>query len=157
MRAGIALGSNLGDRYAQLTEAISKLRVIHEKGDFLCSGFYETEPEDCPSGSAQFLNAVVEMETSLSPLSLLKELQSLEIASGRPRDHGFHAPRTLDLDLLYCDEMTLQTPELDLPHPRMRERLFVLAPLSEIRPDLQLPGWESSCKEYLFKKSNNHL
>ncbi len=154
MRAGIALGSNLGDRNAILKEAIGHLRELHEDGEFLVSNFLETDPVDCPPGSPLFLNAVIELETSLPPLELLQRLQALELAAGRPRVHGLNQPRTLDLDLLYCDEMTLLLPELVLPHPRMTERVFVLAPLAEIRPDLKLPGWDYSCEEYLFRIRN---
>jgi len=150
MRAGIALGSNLGDRNAILTEAIGHLRDLHEGGEFLASSLHETWPMNCPSGSPLFLNAVVELETSLDPLILLRQLQSLEMASGRPEYRGINEPRTLDLDLLYCDEVTLNLPELKLPHPRITERSFVLAPLAEIRPHLQLPGWSHRCEEYLF-------
>jgi len=154
MRAGIALGSNLGDRKALLTEATAQLRSIHESGPFLSSALHETEPVDCPSDSPRFLNGVVELETSLSPMELLDRLQHLEIASGRGKVHGRNTPRTLDLDLLYCDEMTLCAPELEIPHPRMTERLFVLVPLAEIRPELRLPGWSMSCSEYLFYLNN---
>lgn len=155
MRAGIALGSNLGDKSALLNQAIGHLREIHESGEFLVSGFHETEPVDCAPGSPLFLNAVTEIGTSLAPLDLLHRLQELEIRSGRPRNHARNASRTLDLDLLYCDEMTLHHPELDLPHPRMTERSFVLAPLTEIRPELRLPGWEKSCSEYLLYLRKN--
>ena len=151
MRAGIALGSNLGDRSAILKQAIGHLRDLHEEGEFLVSSFHETDPVDCPPGSPLFLNAVTELETSLPPLELLQRLQTLELAAGRPRVHGLNQPRTLDLDLLYCDEMTLLLPELVLPHPRMTERIFVLAPLAEIRPDLKLLGWDYSCEEYIFR------
>ena len=150
MRAGIALGSNLGDRNAILTEAIGHLRDLHEEGEFLVSGLHETWPMNCPTGSPLFLNAVVELGTSLEPLILLRRLQSLEMASGRPEYRGINEPRTLDLDLLYCDGMTLHFPELELPHPRITERSFVLTPLAEIRPDLQLPGWPYTCQEYLL-------
>jgi 2-amino-4-hydroxy-6-hydroxymethyldihydropteridine diphosphokinase len=158
MRAGIALGSNLGDRSALLNQAIGHLREIHDFGNFLISSFHETEPVDCADESPIFLNAVAEIGTSLSPLELLHRLQQLEIHSGRPKDHARNASRTLDLDLLYCDDMTLHYPELELPHPRMTERSFVLAPLAEIRPDLRLPGWEVTCLEYLFRiRKNNSL
>jgi 2-amino-4-hydroxy-6-hydroxymethyldihydropteridine diphosphokinase len=155
MRAGIALGSNLGDRNATLDRAISRLKELHEGGEFLASSLHETEPLDCPPESPLFLNGVVELETSLTPLQLLLRLQDLEIAAGRPAKHGINQPRTLDLDLLYCDEMTLHLPLLELPHPRMIDRLFVMAPLSEIRPDLQLPGWARTCQEYLRRLHNN--
>ena len=149
MRAGIALGSNLGDRNALLQKAIGHLREIHESGEFLVSALHETEPVDCPPGSPSFLNGVVELETTLTPLQLLHRLQSLELQSGRPELHSRNSPRTLDLDLLYCDGMAQHTPELELPHPSIRERPFVLIPLAEIRPELRLPGWDMTCSEYL--------
>lgn len=154
MRAGIALGSNLGDRNAILKEAISHLWSLHEEGEFLVSSLHETEPIDCPPGSPLFLNAVVELESSLDPLILLRRLQSLEIASGRPEYRGINEPRTLDLDILYCDGMSLRISELELPHPRISERSFVLTPLAEIRPDLKLPGWSHTCLEYLLNIRN---
>lgn len=155
MRAGIALGSNLGEKSVLLNQAIGHLREIHESGEFLVSGFHETEPVDCAPGTPSFLNAVAEIGTSLPPLELLQRLQQQEIRSGRPKNHARNASRTLDLDLLYCDEMTLHNPKLELPHPRMTERSFVLAPLAEIRPDLRLPGWEMTCLEYLLRVRNN--
>jgi 2-amino-4-hydroxy-6-hydroxymethyldihydropteridine diphosphokinase len=155
MRAGIALGSNLGDKSALLNQAIGHLREIHESGDFLLSGFHETEPVDCAPGTPAFLNAVAEIGTSLTPLELLHRLQHEEIRSGRPKNHARNASRTLDLDLLYCDEVTLHDPELELPHPRMTERTFVMGPLAEIRPDLRLPGWQMTCREYLLNIRKN--
>lgn len=149
MRAGIALGSNLGDRNTLLQKAIGHLREIHESGEFLVSGLHETEPVDCPPGSPFFLNGVVELETTLTPLQLLHRLRSLELQYGRPELYTRNSPRTLDLDLLYCDGMTHCTPELELPHPRIRERPFVLIPLVEIRPELRLPGWEMNCFDQL--------
>jgi len=154
MRAGIALGSNLGDKNSLLNQAVGHLREIHESGAFLLSGFYETEPVDCAPGTPSFLNAVAEIETSLPPLELLHLLQEEEIRMGRPKNHARNASRTLDLDLLYCDEMTLHDAELQLPHPRMTERYFVMKPLSEIRPHLKLPGWEMAAIEYLLNIHN---
>lgn len=154
MRAGIALGSNLGERSALLEGAIRELKALHRGGPFLESSFHETEPVDCPPDSPRFLNAVAELETSLAPLELLENLQQLERVFGRPKDHGVNLPRTLDLDLLYCDEMTLDHPDLKLPHPLLRKRLFVLEPLAEIRPELRLPGWSKSCSEYLSEFRN---
>lgn len=155
MRAGIALGSNLGDKSALLNQGIGHLREIHESGDFLLSGFHETAPMDCAPGTPSFLNAVAEIGTSLTPMELLQRLQEEEIRSGRPKSHARNTSRTLDLDLLYCDEMTLHEPELEIPHPRMTERSFVLAPLAEIRPDLKLPGWEMTCSEYRLRIHKN--
>ena len=156
MRAGIALGSNLGDRASFLKKGVEKLRMLHEKGDFMVSSFLESEPVDCPAGSPSFLNAVAELETSLDPIRLLHHLKSIEVFAGRPQVHDYHSPRTLYLDLLYCGSLTLNLPELQLPHPRIKERDFVLIPLVEIRPDLILPGCgESSCKDLLKNRKNN--
>ena len=157
MRAGIALGSNLGDRQAFLTQALCDLESLHEEGEFLASPFLETAPQDCPPESPNFLNAVVEIETSLRPPALLEALQQLEVKAGRSKNHNFHEPRTLDLDILYYGEEVLDEPGLQLPHPRIRERYFVLKPLADIRPNLTLPGWSYSCLEYLFHYSNNAI
>jgi 2-amino-4-hydroxy-6-hydroxymethyldihydropteridine diphosphokinase len=149
MRTGIALGSNLGDRYALLQFAVAQLRLLHGEGEFLVSSFHETKPHECPPDSPNFLNAVVEIETSLLPLDLLHHLQALEQKAGRPSNHEFHGSRTLDLDILYYGAKILISRELQLPHPRITERPFVLKPLAEIRPHLSLPGWSMSCQMYL--------
>ena len=152
MRAGIALGSNLGDRKNNLLSAIEELRKIHKGhlSSFLSSSIHETEPLDCPPNSPHFLNAVVELETDLAPHELLKQLQLMEVNFGRPDEHAHHAPRTLDLDLLYQDAMIESTSQLELPHSCIRKRAFVLAPLVEIAPDIVLPGWTKTAKEYLL-------
>src|SRR3990167_627019 len=151
MKAGIALGSNLGESKRVLAQAIEELKKIHTgaASSFLVSSFHETDPVDCPPHSPRFLNAVVQLETELSPNALIKILQRIELDSGRPALHSLNAPRTLDLDLLYCDTITLSTPQLILPHPRMFERLFVLAPLAEIAPELILPGKNQTVFEHL--------
>ncbi|MFM8763695.1 MAG: 2-amino-4-hydroxy-6-hydroxymethyldihydropteridine diphosphokinase [Spartobacteria bacterium] len=145
MRVGIALGSNLHERLPLLQAARSHLYLLHEdRGPFLCSRIYETEPLDCPPGSPFFLNAVIEIACTLPPLDLLAGLQRIEQALGRPREHAFHAPRTIDLDILYYDNLHFTLPELTLPHPRISERAFVLCPLADICPDRILPGWKKS-------------
>jgi 2-amino-4-hydroxy-6-hydroxymethyldihydropteridine diphosphokinase len=142
MRAGIALGSNLGDRAARLREARRHLFALHDgSGPFLCSRIYETEPQDCPPGSPAFLNAAIELHSSLPPLDLLAALQRIEHQLGRPADHAFHAPRTIDLDILYLDNLRFVLPELTVPHPRIAERPFVLLPLADIAPNCLLPGF----------------
>jgi 2-amino-4-hydroxy-6-hydroxymethyldihydropteridine diphosphokinase len=136
MRIGIALGSNLDDRLALLRSARKRIQSLHEdSGPFLCSRIYETAPADCPPGSPLFLNAALEMSSSLPPLDLLAELQRIEIDLGRPREHDFHSPRTIDLDLLYCDNLAFRLSDLELPHPRIFERPFVLFPLLDICPE----------------------
>jgi 2-amino-4-hydroxy-6-hydroxymethyldihydropteridine diphosphokinase len=142
---GIALGSNLGDRLHHLQEAVAQLLMVHPTM-ILCAvaPVYETDPVDCPEGSQSFLNTVVEVACELAPLALLKEMRGIEVKLGRPAEHGHHAPRTVDLDMLYAEGTTLNHPDLTLPHPRMTQRLFVLQPLADIRPDLVLPGQEDS-------------
>jgi 2-amino-4-hydroxy-6-hydroxymethyldihydropteridine diphosphokinase len=145
MRVGIALGSNLHERLHLLQAARTHLFALHEDhGPFLCSRIYETEPVDCPPGSPCFLNAAIEIACTLPPLDLLARLQSIEQNLGRPREHAFHAPRTIDLDILYYDNLHFTLPELTLPHPRISERAFVLCPLADICPDRILPGWGKS-------------
>ena len=141
MRVGIALGSNLDDRLENLRAARRHLFALHEdRGPFLCSRIYETEPVDCPPGSAPFLNAAIELACTLPPLDLLKKLQRIEQLLGRPSNHAHHAPRTIDLDILYYDNLAFTLPELTLPHARITERAFVLQPLADIAPTRILPG-----------------
>jgi 2-amino-4-hydroxy-6-hydroxymethyldihydropteridine diphosphokinase len=152
MRVGIALGSNLGDRPGHLRAARRRLFALHEdRGPFLCSRIYETEPVDCPDDSPPFFNAAIEMSCTLPPLDLLAELQHLERILGRPPDHTFHAPRTIDLDILYYDNLAFELPELTLPHPRIVERAFVLAPLADVAPTRILPGQTETVLELLGK------
>lgn len=149
-RAGIALGSNLGDRHAHLAAAIRRLRLLAvPTTPVLEASFLETPPLNCPPGSPDFLNTVVEIEYAGTPFELLDHLQNIERSSGRIRGAIRNAPRTLDLDLLYFGDLTLSGEALELPHPRLSERRFVLAPLAEIRPDLILPGQRRSIREIL--------
>jgi len=152
MRVAIALGSNLDDRLQNLRAARTRLFALHEdRGAFLCSRIFETEPVDCPPGSPAFLNAAIELACTIPPLDLLAELQRIEHLLGRPRDHGFHTPRTVDLDILYYDNLAFQLPELTLPHPRIAERAFVLAPLADVAPQKILPGFRESIAALLEK------
>lgn len=139
-RVGISLGSNLGDRIVHLRSAIERLSPVRSSAYLLLSPIFETEPIDCPEGSGAFYNAVIEIETDLAPLELLAATQAIERALGRPEVRAVNAPRTLDLDLLYYDDLSLEAPGLLLPHPRMFQRAFVLKPLAAIRPDLVPDG-----------------
>ena len=113
---------------------------MHESsGSPLCSGLYETDPVDCAPGTAPFLNAVVEIETSLTPDACLARLRDFEQSAGRTQIRESNSPREIDLDLLYLGDLRSNTPALQLPHPRMTQRRFVLQPLADIRPDLVLP------------------
>ncbi len=158
MRCGIGLGSNVGDRLGNLRLARKHLLAAPEwllgadpLDRVLCASIYETEPVGCPPGSSPFLNTVVELPAhpSATPTTILGRLQSIEVEMGRPSRHPRNAPRSIDLDLLYCGDLELSAPELTLPHPRLFQRRFVLAPLAEIRPDLILPGDPRSILELL--------
>lgn len=133
----IALGSNLGDRLAQVRDAVRALRAAGLEPTAVSSVF-ETSPVNCPADAQPFYNAVVECHTSVPPAQLLDTLLGIERAAGRVRTQP-NAPRTLDLDLLLVDDMVVDTPALTLPHPRLHERLFVLAPLRELAPRLVHP------------------
>lgn len=152
MRAGIALGANLGNRHAGLTDARAEIfRLPGVEAPFLSSSLYETEPVDCEAGAAKFLNAVIEVGFAGAATDLLHELQRIEQVLGRPATHQRNRSRTIDLDLLYLGNESLAQPGLTLPHPRLRLRAFVLHPLAEIRPDLILPN-ESETIEQLAAK-----
>jgi len=150
MRCGIALGSNLGDRIAHLRAACAALRLLHIGPEApLISPIYETEPVDCAPDAPAYLNAVMEIGCAHGALGLLRALQQIEHREGRPLSHDYHASRTLDLDLLYVGDTTLQSPALTLPHPRIAQRRFVLQPLADIRPELILPGAHQTVAELL--------
>jgi 2-amino-4-hydroxy-6-hydroxymethyldihydropteridine diphosphokinase len=129
-RAFLALGSNLGDRLANLRGA------LHGIPDVVgVSSVYETEPVGGPGGQGAYLNAVVELDTERSPRELLEIAKSLERAAGRVRGERW-GPRTLDIDVLLVGEQAVAEEDLEVPHPRMWERRFVLVPLAEVAPDV---------------------
>ena len=132
----VALGSNLGDRRSHLEFAVSRLRefVLHLR----ISSFIDTEPVDVPDAQPRYLNAVAVGETSLSPQDVLTRLLSIERECGRERP-SVRAARTLDLDLILYGSLVASLPGLEIPHPRFRERAFVLAPLAEIAPEMEDP------------------
>lgn len=136
-RAVIAVGSNLGDRRAAVAFAADRLAGILL--DFSLSELIETEPEgEGFESQPLFLNAVIVGDTPLAPRALLEELLAIERAFGRVRPHA-RAPRTLDLDLVLLGDEVVDEPGLHVPHPRFRERFFVLGPLAEIAPDVRDP------------------
>jgi len=135
--AGIGLGANLGDAHATLAAAIQALAALPDSTLRACSSIYRSAPID--SSGPDYLNAVVLLDTMLTPQALLAELQRIELAHGRERPYR-NAPRTLDLDLLFHGEQRLESPALTLPHPRLHERAFVLRPLAELAPELVIPG-----------------
>jgi len=152
MRAGIALGSNLGDRLANLSSA--RVQICDLPGvelPMLASPVYETDPIDCEPGAGKFFNAVMEIGYEGEAPDLLQALRAIEAAHGRPAAHPRNASRALDLDLLYFGDVTISSPELNLPHPRMHTRRFVLEPLVAICPDLVLPGQRESATGLLAR------
>ncbi len=154
-RVGISLGSNLGDRVSNLSQAIRCLGDARSTSHLLVSGLYETAPVDCPPDSPDFFNCVIEIETELSPVELLDFTQDIERKLGRPDERARNAPRPVDLDLLYYEEIELQSDRLTLPHPRLRERAFVVLPLLEIRPDLKEPFGSNDLSDQLIKKTDH--
>jgi 2-amino-4-hydroxy-6-hydroxymethyldihydropteridine diphosphokinase len=134
-RAWISLGANLGDALNTLQAGCAALAGLPQSRWVARSSWFETEPVDA-TGPA-FLNAVAVLDSALAPLDLLDALQAIELAHGRERPYR-NAPRTLDLDLLLYGALQLDQPRLQLPHPRLFQRAFVLAPLVELEPALQL-------------------
>jgi 2-amino-4-hydroxy-6-hydroxymethyldihydropteridine diphosphokinase len=140
MRTAVALGSNLGNRVENLQAARLKIIGLADvQPPILSSGIYETEPVDCEPRALKFLNAVVEFDYEGDPIHLLEQLVRIEEGLGRKRDHRKNVSRTIDIDLLYCGDRGIDNERLQLPHPRMHLRKFVLQPLADIRPDLILP------------------
>jgi len=131
-KVALALGSNLGHRQAHLDWAIDQLRGLLK--NLRASSVVETDPQDVPDEQPRYLNAVVVGETDLEPQQLIDALMALERERGRER-HSVRAARTLDLDIILFGDRIVRTPSLEIPHPRFRERAFVLGPLAELEPD----------------------
>lgn len=147
---GIALGSNLGDREANLRHGIELLLQCLPGARLTAqASLYETAPVDCAPGTAAFVNSVIEIEADLSPTELHQHLAAVEEVMGRPAIREKNAPRTLDLDLLYAGDVISDDPALTLPHPRLHLRRFVLEPLAEIRPNKVLPGMTKTVSQLL--------
>jgi 2-amino-4-hydroxy-6-hydroxymethyldihydropteridine diphosphokinase len=136
-RCVVSVGSNLGERLANLQGAVSSLADTPEVWLTAVSPVYETSPVDAPEGSRDFLNAVVLADTTLSARTLLERALAIEDAYGRERSEP-GAPRTLDVDLIVVGDRRANQDELVLPHPKAHERGFVLAPWNDIEPDAEL-------------------
>lgn len=137
VRAFIGLGSNVGDRRGQLARAVATLR---RRGDVVgVSPLYETEPVGGPAGQDAYLNLVVELSTADGPRRLLERCAELEQEAGRVRTVR-HGPRTLDADVLLVGDEVVEEDDLEVPHPRLWERRFVVAPLADLAPDLVGPS-----------------
>jgi 2-amino-4-hydroxy-6-hydroxymethyldihydropteridine diphosphokinase len=140
MRAVLSLGSNLGNSAEILSSAAEALNEVSEV--IALSSFYQTRPVGGPP-QPDFINAVIIIETNLEPEELLLVAQAIEGAHGRERNENTvkWGPRFLDIDLIKCDEMLINSPDLTIPHPRAHEREFVLRPWNEIDPAATLPGF----------------
>jgi 2-amino-4-hydroxy-6-hydroxymethyldihydropteridine diphosphokinase len=138
MKATISLGSNLGDRFQYLQNALDSINVMTGTQVHSVSPVFETDPVGGPE-QGQYLNAVAVVKTILSPEQFLVATQQIELEQNRERNERW-GPRTLDIDLLAMDSEVRSTPELELPHPRAHERAFVLLPWSLLDPDFVVPG-----------------
>ncbi|HEX8611026.1 MAG TPA: 2-amino-4-hydroxy-6-hydroxymethyldihydropteridine diphosphokinase [Telluria sp.] len=137
MIAYIGIGANLGDARANVADALARLAALAGCRLLAQSSAYRTAPID--SSGEDYINAVACIDTDLDAARLLAALQAIELAHGRERPYR-NAPRTLDLDLLLYNDERIDSAALTVPHPRMLERAFVLAPLLEIAPDITVPG-----------------
>ena len=150
MRTAVALGSNLGDRLENLRTARRQIIELDEvQPPILSSGIYETEPVDCERTASKFLNAVVEFDYKGDPMQLLEQVVRIEESLGRRRVHQKNTSRTIDIDLLYCGDRQIDNQRLQLPHPRVHLRKFVIQPLTDIRPNLILPNQTSTVANLL--------
>jgi 2-amino-4-hydroxy-6-hydroxymethyldihydropteridine diphosphokinase len=147
----LSLGSNIGDRESNLRAAIAALAPagVHV---IQFSSIYETEPVDFLD-QPWFLNCVVEAETDLEPHALLQSLRAIEMQLGNKKEFA-KGPRKLDLDILLYNSQTIATPDLQIPHPRMLQRRFVLTPLAEIAPYLKHPSWPATTAALLEQLSD---
>jgi 2-amino-4-hydroxy-6-hydroxymethyldihydropteridine diphosphokinase len=139
-RVLLGLGSNLGDRRRLLREAVDSLPDV-----VAVSGVYETDPVGGPSGQGPYLNIVVAIQSAATPRQLLGMCHRIEAAGGRVRVERWGA-RTLDIDILWIDGEEVHEPDLEIPHPQLWRRRFVLLPLADVAPELLPPGWEDDAE-----------
>jgi 2-amino-4-hydroxy-6-hydroxymethyldihydropteridine diphosphokinase len=147
MRAYVGVGTNLGDRWANLARAARGLRAAPRVAPLRASRVWDTPPLGPPQ--PRYLNAVVEVEADLPPEALLGALQRIERDAGRTRGGARWGARTLDLDLLLLGDLVVRRPGLAVPHPGLASRRFVLAPLAELAPGLAVPGTGRTVAELL--------
>ncbi|NMC44656.1 MAG: 2-amino-4-hydroxy-6-hydroxymethyldihydropteridine diphosphokinase [candidate division Zixibacteria bacterium] len=148
----LLLGSNLGDRGALLDEAARRLTGTPGLTLTAASSTYASSPAECPPGSPDFLNRVLKMECSLSPLGLLDITQKIETDLGRT-GKGTNAPRPIDIDIILFGDRILRTERLEIPHPRMKRRPFVLVPLAEVAPEAVDPATRRPFADFIPPES----
>ena len=146
--AYLSLGSNIGDREANLAGAITILEEYAEINKLRSSSFYTSEPL-FNTEQPEFLNTVVEIKTTFTPFDFLDEIKNIEKLLGRPVEHMKNAPRTIDIDILTFGDSFLETEELAIPHPGIPHRRFVLVPFNELAPNYIVPGWNITINELL--------
>lgn len=142
-RAFLSLGSNMGDSWALMREAVASLDEVTA-----VSPVYRTDPVGGPSDQDPFLNIIVEIDTDLSARELLGVCHRLEAAANRVRTIRW-GPRTLDVDIIWMDGVEVNEPDLEVPHPRMRARRFVMAPLFDLAPEIAGPGWKERAEGHV--------
>lgn len=135
----VAFGANLGDREQVLADAMLAISAL-ASGPLRSSSWWSSQPVGMADDAGEFINGAVAFATRLSPLALLTALQAIEQRFGRPVQHGVNESRVLDLDIITYGDAVISLPHLTVPHPRARERRFVLLPLAELQPTLILPG-----------------
>ncbi|MCX7820011.1 MAG: 2-amino-4-hydroxy-6-hydroxymethyldihydropteridine diphosphokinase [Kiritimatiellae bacterium] len=155
--AGFSLGSNLGDRLANLRAARAALAATPGARLLASAPVYETEPIGVrpEHRHLKFLNTVVVLEAPLDAAAWMVRAREIETALGRVRTLDRYAPRPVDVDLLYCGEQAVDEPELRVPHPKWAERRFVVQPLADVRPSLRLPGCEGDVQQVLAKLADS--
>jgi 2-amino-4-hydroxy-6-hydroxymethyldihydropteridine diphosphokinase len=156
MKTAVALGSNLGDRLENLRAARRQIIELDWiRPPVVSAGIYETEPVDCEPGASKFLNTVIEFDFEGDPVQLLEQLARIEESLGRKRDHPKNVSRRIDIDLLYCGDQQIDNERLQLPHPRMHLRKFVLQPLADVRSELRLPDQRKTVQELLTESDES--
>ncbi len=152
--AYICAGSNIGDRAENCRKGFSVLTNAEDAVLKAQSKFYKTEPVDYRDQD-WFVNAVIEVETGLNPFGLLKRLKEIERETGRTEPSIRFGPRVLDLDIILFDDAVISDPGLEIPHPRMHKRCFVLRPLCDIAPDINHPVFGKDMRQLLDSVDDN--
>lgn len=150
MKVAIGLGSNLGNRKDHMQRAFEFLTSLSSR-ESRFSSLYETSPVNCPPQSDAFLNAAALIEWRGDLEELLQKLLAFEVSMGRPATRPFNEPRIIDTDILLAEDQVIHSKTLDIPHPRMMERLFVLEPLAEIWPDAIIPSTHTTVQAALIE------